>query len=70
VLTTAGTPAPIVERLSIAVRNAIDDPKSREAIVAQGVDPKAATPAEFSELFRAEYARWGALIKQLGIRAD
>jgi tripartite-type tricarboxylate transporter receptor subunit TctC len=70
VFTTAGTPAPVVERLSSEVRKALDDPKVREAIVGQGVDPKGTTPAEFAQLFRGEYARWGKLIKDANIRAD
>jgi tripartite-type tricarboxylate transporter receptor subunit TctC len=70
VLTTAGTPAPVLERLAAEVRKALQDPKAREAIVAQGVDPRSTTPAEFGELFRAEYARWGKFIKDAGIRAD
>jgi tripartite-type tricarboxylate transporter receptor subunit TctC len=70
VFTTAGTPAPVVERLSTEVRKALEDPKVRDAIIGQGVDPKAATPAEFAQLFRAEYARWGKLIKDANIRAD
>jgi len=70
VFTVAKTPAPIVEQLSAEVRKALDDPKVREAIVNQGVDPKATTPAEFAQLFRGEYARWGKLIKDANIRAD
>jgi tripartite-type tricarboxylate transporter receptor subunit TctC len=48
----------------------VEDPKSREAIAAQGVEPRASTPAEFRELFRAEYQRWGKVIREAHIKAD
>jgi tripartite-type tricarboxylate transporter receptor subunit TctC len=70
VFTTAGAPAPLIERLGAEVRKAVEDPKSRAAIANQGVDPKASTPAEFAKLFRDEYARWGKVIREAGIKAD
>ena len=70
VFTTGKVPQPIVDRLASEVRKAVQDPKAREAILAQGVDPKANTPAEFKRYFDAEYARWGKVIKQNGIKAD
>jgi tripartite-type tricarboxylate transporter receptor subunit TctC len=70
VFTAAGVPQTVVERLSAEVRKAVDDPKGRESILFQGVDPKSSTPAEFRQFFAAEYARWGKLIKEAGIKAD
>jgi tripartite-type tricarboxylate transporter receptor subunit TctC len=70
VVTTGGVPAPVQDRLAAEVRKAVADPKSRAAIVAQGVDPKTNTPAEFRKLVRDEYARWGKLIREDGIKAD
>jgi tripartite-type tricarboxylate transporter receptor subunit TctC len=70
VFTTGGTPAPMLERLAAEVRKAIDDPKSRGAILAQGVEPKAMTPDEFRAYVRSEYERWGKVIRQAGIKAD
>ena len=70
VFTTAGVPAPIVERLAAEVRKAVEDPKSRQAIENQGVAAKASTPAEFRKLFRDEYERWGKVIREAGIKAD
>ncbi|HEX9397944.1 MAG TPA: tripartite tricarboxylate transporter substrate binding protein [Burkholderiales bacterium] len=70
VLATSGTPREIVERLSTEVRNALADTRLREAVLAQGVDPRPTTPAEFRALFVAEYARWGKLIREAGIKAE
>ena len=70
VFTRAGVPQPVVERLAQEVRRAVEDPKSREAIAAQGVEPRATGPAEFRRLFLAEYERWGKLIREARITAD
>jgi len=59
-----------LDRLGVEMKKAIDDPKVRESISAQGVDPKSSTPAEFRRMFREEYARWGAVIKKGNIRPD
>jgi tripartite-type tricarboxylate transporter receptor subunit TctC len=70
VFTTGGTPAPVIERLAQEVRKAVEDPKSNEALFAQGIDPQTSSPAQFAQLFRAEYDRWGKLIRDAGIKAD
>jgi tripartite-type tricarboxylate transporter receptor subunit TctC len=70
VFAPGGTPAATLERLAGEVRKAVDDPKSREALLAQGIEPKTSTPAEFARLFRSEYDRWGKLIRDGGIKAD
>ena len=62
VFAPANLPGAVLDRLGVEMNKAIDDPKVREQITAQGVDPKADTPAEFRKLFRDEYARWGAVI--------
>ena len=70
VFATGGTPTATLEALSREVRRAVDDPKSREALLAQGVEPKTTTPGEFAKLFRSEYERWGKVIRENGVRAD
>jgi tripartite-type tricarboxylate transporter receptor subunit TctC len=70
VFAPANLPGAVLDRLGVEMKKAIDDPKVREQIHAQGVDPKANTPAEFRKMFRDEYARWGAVIKKGNIKAD
>lgn len=66
----AGTPAPLVARLSAEVRKSLGEPKVRNTLVAQGVEPKGSTPEAFARLFEAEYARWGKVIRDAGVRPD
>ena len=42
----------------------------RETIAAQGTDPVSNSPAEFQRFFVREFARWGKLVKEAGIKAD
>jgi tripartite-type tricarboxylate transporter receptor subunit TctC len=70
VFATAGAPPDTLERLAAEIRNVIEDAKVRESITAQGVDPAASTPAELRRLFTTEFARWGKLVKDAGIKAD
>ena len=70
VFAPANLPGTVLDRLGVEMKKAMDDSKVREQIIAQGVDPKASTPAEFRKMFRDEYARWGAVIKKGNIKAD
>jgi tripartite-type tricarboxylate transporter receptor subunit TctC len=70
VFATAGSPAEALERLGAEMRQAIGDAKVRETIAAQGADPASNTPAEFRQFFLAEFARWGRLVKEAGIKSD
>ncbi len=70
VFTTGRVPQTVIDHLGADVRKAVQDPKVRAAILAQGVDPKSDTPAEFRQLFDAEYQRWGKVIRENHIKAD
>ena len=70
IFATGGSPGDVLERLAREIDHALGDARVREAIGAQGADPVASTPREFREFFTAEYARWGKLIKEAGIKAD
>jgi tripartite-type tricarboxylate transporter receptor subunit TctC len=70
VFATAGSPADALERLGAEVRRAIGDAKVRETIAAQGADPVSNTPAQFRRVFLDEFARWGTLVRQAGIKAE
>ena len=67
VLTTGGTPAPIVERLAQEIHAIVAKPEVREVFAAQGVEPETSTPAEFQRMIDAELTRWAKDVKALGI---
>jgi tripartite-type tricarboxylate transporter receptor subunit TctC len=64
------TPAATLERLAGALRESLAGHKVRAALAAQGVTAKAMSREEFARLFAADYARWGKVIKEAGVRPD
>ncbi|HYG56274.1 MAG TPA: tripartite tricarboxylate transporter substrate binding protein [Burkholderiales bacterium] len=70
VFATGGSPAEAIERVSAELRKAIADPKVREQIASQGVDPQSSSPEEFRTLVREEIAKWARVIKAAGIKAE
>lgn len=70
VLAPAGTPAPVIERLSREVRSAISADEVKERYAAAGAEVMALTPEQFRALIARDYARWSKLIKDGGITAE
>src|SRR6266496_3501616 len=66
----AGLSAGIVSRLNAGIRNAVSSRELTEVYVAQGLVPELSSPAEFGEMIRREYASWGAVVRQIGAKAD
>jgi len=67
----AGTPAQAVARLSQGIARILATAAMREKLAAQGVDIAAEqSPAAFSQLIRADLAKWPALIKAAGAKVD
>lgn len=67
----AGTPAPIIARLHQALNGALAVPDLRERMGRLGMTVvPSPTPDDAQALYRAELARWGALIRAANIRID
>jgi tripartite-type tricarboxylate transporter receptor subunit TctC len=66
----AGLPAAIVSRLNSEMGKAVSSQELREVYFAQGAVPEVASPEAFAEMIRREYARWGAVVGQVGAKAD
>lgn len=67
----AGTPAPIVERLHASTMKALQDPACRDRLTKAGCEvPAARSPAEVLAMWKADYARYGKLVKEAGIKAE
>jgi tripartite-type tricarboxylate transporter receptor subunit TctC len=71
VFAPSGVPASILGKLREASNSALSEPATQEAIRrVGGLEPYRATPEEFSALMRAEYARYGEIVKAVGVRID
>ena len=70
VLTPAGTPRPIVERLVSEIHKAVSSPDLKERLAASGIDTVTSTPDQFRDLIRSEMALFAKVVKTAGIKAE
>ena len=66
----AGTKPDIVKALNDAVNKALGQPSTLAELLADGSAPMGGTPEQAAQKIKAEYARWGALIREAGIKLE
>ncbi|MEQ1772449.1 MAG: tripartite tricarboxylate transporter substrate binding protein [Burkholderiales bacterium] len=66
----AGLPNAIVERLNAEAVKAMKMPDTRERLGSQGFDLFPSSPQELAALVKAEYARFGKIVKDAGITPE
>jgi tripartite-type tricarboxylate transporter receptor subunit TctC len=66
----AGTPATVVERLRAAILDALRNAEIRARIETLGFEVAGTTGEELARIQRADYERWGPIIKASGFKAD
>jgi tripartite-type tricarboxylate transporter receptor subunit TctC len=70
IITTAGVPRPILDKLNAAVNKAILDPRTKELLAQLGSEGGGGTPEEFGALIRRDSAKWADVIKRSGAKID
>jgi tripartite-type tricarboxylate transporter receptor subunit TctC len=65
----AGTPKPVIARLNREINEILRMPDTQKRFAAEGLVPGGGTAEELGKFLRSELAKWGALIKQIGIPA-
>ena len=70
VVVPAATPRQLIARLNADVVRALKAPDAVSRIQAMGQTVSPSTPGEFDKLMRAEYARWGKVVKESGAKVD
>jgi tripartite-type tricarboxylate transporter receptor subunit TctC len=66
----AGTPRPVIVRLHDETVKAVQDPAVRDRLLADGAEPVGSTPAQFSKFIAGEIAKWTAVVKAAGVKAE
>ena len=66
----ARTPPAIIARLQQAVATAARSPETRARFDALGAEPVADSPEDYARFVRAEYDRWGKLVRDARIKLD
>ena len=57
-------------RLNAEIVKAVNDPAVREQLVAQGLTPRGSSAEELGSATRAQLAKYAALIRKAGIKAE
>jgi len=66
----AGTPKPLIDRMSAEIVEALHKPQVRERFFSLGVEPTGTTPEELAAIMAADTARWAPIVKASGFTAD
>jgi len=66
----AGLPAEFRDRVAQVLGEQLRSPDFAAKLTAIGATPRPSTPAEFKDLMTREYHRWGAVVKESGVKVD
>lgn len=70
VVAPVGTPKDIVARLNAEIRKIMQSKEMLERLNTEGAISAAGTPEQFDAYIKSEIARWGAVVKAAGMKAD
>ena len=70
IMAPAGTPQSIVDRLNVAINNAIKRPDVVELWARQGAVPMSMTPIEFGQFLRGDITKWANVVKTIDNKAQ
>jgi len=66
----AGTPRPVIGKLNEQIVKTLQMPDVREKLSGHGLIPGGDSPEELGAFLRAEIKKWGALIREAGIKLE
>ncbi|MBD3846392.1 tripartite tricarboxylate transporter substrate binding protein [Bosea sp. SSUT16] len=66
----ARTPRSTVDTLNRALTAAVNDPATKERLLAAGVEPETSTPDELKAFVGTEIAKWAEIVKAAGIQPE
>ena len=70
ILAPAATPRDIVNRLNAEILQAVAQPAVRDQLLKMGFEIVPNTPEQYAAFLKQEHARWGKVVKDLGLKAD
>ncbi len=66
----AGTPRTIIDRLNTELTKVMQSSETRDHFAGIGGEPVSTTPEQALAFLRAEYERWGKVIREAGIKGE
>jgi tripartite-type tricarboxylate transporter receptor subunit TctC len=71
IFTAAGVPAPVLSKLHAEINRLLFSADVRDKVRSVGgLEPFISTPEEFAALIRAEYVKYGEVVKAVGVKID
>ena len=70
ILTTAGAPRPVIDKLNREISRILALPDTKERFLTQGYEPTTNTPDEFQAKIRNDNAKWAKVVKASGIALE
>ena len=65
-----GTPDDRISRLNAEIAKIMALPEAQKVLLAAGLEPAPNSPSEMRQIIEVDYAKWGQLIKTLGLKAE
>jgi tripartite-type tricarboxylate transporter receptor subunit TctC len=66
----AGTPKAIVDKLNVEANKALGSPEMIKKLAEDGSTPIGGTAQQFADFIKTEHAKWGAVVRDAGIKLD
>lgn len=66
ILAPAGTPEPVLNKLSLAIQKVLTDPDVLSTLAKQGSSPVGSSPRSFRTFMESEVPKWGEIVKISG----
>ena len=70
VIVPARTPKELVTRLNIEIVKILDMPDVQEKMSDRGLEPMSSTPEQFAAIIKADIAKYGKVINDIGLKVD
>lgn len=70
VMAPAGTPAPVVNKVSGEIARILADPPFSQRLIELGSEPVSSTPAGLTQHMKKEQERWSRVIKLAGVKVE
>jgi tripartite-type tricarboxylate transporter receptor subunit TctC len=69
-LTTAGTPAEVINKIYNDLGQSLTQPAVKEQFAKLGLEVVGSAPDQYAQFLRSENTRWGNMVRQLKLKAD
>jgi tripartite-type tricarboxylate transporter receptor subunit TctC len=66
----AGTPQDVIAKIHADIAKVLQMTDVRERLAGMGAEPSGESPAELAKRIKAEYDRWGEVVRKANIKAD